>query len=284
LIKWLIEVIGLFKDTYIEWRHNKPELIGAALAFYIIFSLGPILVITIWFLGLIFGEQAAEGEIVQQIQHIIGQKPAEGIQEIITRAITPPTKHIATLISIPLVIFGATMIFFQLQNALHFIWEVEHKQRRGITGIIVDFLLSFPKVLIIGIVFLLLIIKSYVLTILSFFLHEHTPLAGNIIPKLDFLLTLFIITILFAMIYHFLPKTNIQWPDIWIGASVTSLLFTIGQFLIGLYISKTNIDSAYGAIGSLTVLFIWIFYSSLIFLFGAVFTKIYSRKHGSFHD
>ena len=284
MIKWLKEVIDLFKDTYIEWRQNKPELMGAALAFYIIFSLGPILVITIWFLGLIFGEQAAEGEIVQQIQHIVGQKLAEGMQEIITRAITPPTKHIATLISIPLVMFGATMIFFQLQNALHFIWEVEHKQHRGITGIMIEYLLSFPKVLIIGTIFLLLIIKSSALTVLGVFVHEHVPLAGYIIPKLDFLLTLCIITILFAMIYHFLPRTKIHWSNIWIGAGVTSLLFTIGQFIIGLYFSKTDIDSAYGAIGSFTILFIWIFYSSLIFLFGAVFTKIYSRKHGSFHD
>jgi membrane protein len=284
LITWLKEVIDLFRDTYIEWRLNKPELMGAALSFYIIFSLGPILVITIWFLSLIFGEQAAEGEIVQQIQHIVGQKPAEGIQEIITMAIAPPTKYIATLISFPLVMFGATMIFFQLQNALHFIWEVEHVRRSGIIGMIIEYLSSFPKVLIVGTVFLLLIIKSSTLTVLRIFVQEHVPLAGNIIPKLDFLLTLGIITILFAMIYHFLPKTKIHWSDIWIGAGVTSLLFTLGQFFIGLYFTKTEIDSAYGAIGSFTILFIWIFYSSLIFLFGAVFTKIYSRKHISSTD
>ncbi|MFC1542201.1 YihY/virulence factor BrkB family protein, partial [Candidatus Latescibacterota bacterium] len=237
--------------------------------------------ITIWFLGLIFGEQAAEGEVVQQIQQIVGQKTAEVMQEIITRATEPPTKHFATLISIPLVMFGATMIFFQLQNALHFIWEIDHIRRRGITGILIEYFLSFPKVLIVGTVFLLLIIKSYALTVLKFFIQERFPTIGNTLPILDFILTLGIITVLFAMIYHFVPKTKIHWSDIWIGAGVTSLLFTIGQFFIGIYFSKTDIDSAYGAIGSFTILFIWIFYSSLIFLFGAVFTKIYSQKHNS---
>jgi membrane protein len=272
--------IGLIIGTFREWRASKPELIGASLAFYILFSLGPLLVITVWILGLFFGKRAAEGEIVYQIQAIVGQKPAAVMQYILAEAVSPPRRYIATIISVPLMLFGSTMIFFQLRNALHFIWEAPHTGRGGISTLIVDYLYAIPKVAIVGAAFLMLIVKSSIITILGEILRGQVTEAGYIVKIGDFLLTFGIVTLLFAFIYRFLPRVRIGKSDLWIGAAVTSLLMTLGQMVIGYYIRTTEVDTAYGAIGLFTVLLIWIFYSSQIFILGAVFTKVYSLKFG----
>jgi len=279
-MKIVTNSIDLIIDTFHEWRASKPELIGAALAFYILFSLGPMLVITVWILGLFFGKQAAEGEIVNQIQMIVGSKPAAVMQYILAEAIDPPTRYIATIISFPLMLFGSTMIFFQLRNALHFIWQMPHAGRSGVSGLIVDYLYAIPKVAIVGAAFLMLIVKSSFITILSEMFRDQLTKAETIMKIGDFILTFAIITLLFAFIYRFLPRVRIGKSDLWLGAAVTSFLFTLGQMAIGFYIRTTEVDTAYGAIGLFTVLLIWIFYSSQIFILGAVFTKAYSLKFG----
>ena len=277
-------VISLVHDTFREWRLSRPELIGAALAFYIFFSLGPVLVITVWLLSLFFGESAAEGQIVSQIDSIVGSKAAAIVEMILAQAVSPPTKYIATIVSVPLVVFGSTMIFFQLRNSLHFIWEIPHGGRTGLTGLLIDYMFAIPKVAIVGATFLMLVVKSSLIAILNEFLRGQVPMAGKIVKFGDFLMTWVIITILFALIYRLLPRLRIERGEMWIGAAVTSLLFTVGQILIGFYIRTTDVDTAYGAIGSFTVLLILIFYSSQIFILGAVFTKVFSQKFGSMQN
>ncbi|MFC1538481.1 YihY/virulence factor BrkB family protein, partial [Candidatus Latescibacterota bacterium] len=269
----------LVKSTYQEWLKQKPALLGAAIAFYFIFSLGPILVITVGAVGLIFGKQAAEGQIVQEIYSIIGQKPAEVIQSFIIQASSPPTRILTTILSIPTVLLGSIMIFIQLKNTLNIIWDVKPPNKKRFNYYLLNYGLLFLIVVLIGILLILLIIKSFLLAIFSDFVGQFLPFHIFFLLMIDLIITFCFTTVLFAVLYKILPDIYIKWSNIWIGALVTSFMFAIGQLLIGLYISKTDIDTAYGALGSLTVLLIWIFYSSLIFLAGAIFTKVYSQKN-----
>ncbi|MCE5250426.1 YihY/virulence factor BrkB family protein [bacterium] len=265
------------RETFIEWYRLKPELIGAAIAFYIIFSLGPILVIVISIVGLIFGDEAVEGQIVQEINNIVGQKAAQVMQILISRAYSPPTQTISTIVSVPLVFFGATMIFFQLKNTLNHIWGIRSKSRNRIIGFLKTYLFSFTMVIILGSLLFLLVVKSLTISLLRELFY---PFPRYALQSLDFIFSLGVLTLLFGMIYDLLPDVKIRVRDIWIGAGVTSLMFSTVQFLIGMYLGYAHIDSAYGAIGSITILLIWIFYSSQIFLLGAVFTKVYACKSG----
>ncbi len=280
--RFLNELIYLFKETFHEWRKHHPFLIAAAISYYILLLLGPLLVITIVIVGSIIGGKFAEGEVINEIHTLVGPKMANLLQAIIEKAYKPPSKTLSTLISLPLMMLGATIIFFQLQYALNVIWEVKSKRHTGLIGFIKDYLFSFIMVLIVGLLLFLLILKSSIFVLLGTYLHKSVPFYGFIMQTLDLFFTFGFITLLFALIYKILPETKIKWSDVWIGAIATSLLFLIGQLLIGMYISKIDIISAYSAIGSFSVLFIWIFYSSLIFLLGAQFTKVYSRKFGSF--
>ena len=170
------------------------------------------------------------------------------------------------------------MIFFQLKNTLNMIWDVKPREKKRFIDSVINYGLSFSMVLLLGILLIILIIKSFLLAIFNEFIGQFLSFPVLFLNIIDIISTFCVTTFLFAMLYKILPDTYIKWSNIWTGALVTSFLFAIGQFIIGMYISKTDIDTAYGALGSLTVLLIWIFYSSLIFLVGAVFTKIYSQK------
>ena len=279
-IKVIAELVGM---TYREWREQKPELIGAAIAFYIIFSLGPILVIIVEAAGLIFGKAVAEGQIVHEFKTMVGENFAEVIQAIIVNAETPPAQTITMIISIPMILFGSTMIFFQLKNALNYIWG--YKSISGSFGKLArNYISSFVMVLFLGGLLLTLILKSFVLTLLAVFLKRIIPFPMLLLSILDWFVTFAVITFLFAMIYKILTEPEIRWSDEWIGAAVTSLLLMVSQYFIGVYFRKIDIGSALGAIGSFTLLLIWVYYSSLVFLLGAVFTKVYAREYGSLHE
>jgi len=276
-------VRNLIRLTYVEWREQKPELIGAAIAFYIVFSLGPILVIVIEIAGLIFGKAVAESQIIHEFDSIVGPKLAQVIKVIIVNAETPPRQTVTMIVSVPLVILGSAMIFFQLKNALNYIWGVKTAGNGGVLGLVGNYISSFIMVLFLGALLFTLIVKSFALTLVGEFIESYVPFPLIVLSLLDSVFTFFVITLLFAMIYKILTEPKIRWSDEWIGAAVTSLLFTASQFLIGLYFSKIDIGSAFGAIGSFTLLLIWVYYSSIVFLLGAVFTKVYAREYGSFH-
>lgn len=281
MFKWLKTIPSLLIETAKEFGSNKPLVLAAAISFYIILSLGPILVLLMLTLGAVFGEYAVQGQIVSEIENAVGQKPAEIIQQLIHRAYQFPSKTITILSSIPLLFFGWTMIFYQIRNALNLIWQVKQEESGGIVKRLKEYSFSFIMLFVISFLLFLLILKSPALQLIE---DNIINLPRSLIQIIDMLFSFVSNTILFAMMFKILPAKKIPWSDVWIGAAVTSFLFIVVQALVGVNFRNTNIGSALGALGSTTILVLWIFYSSLIFLFGASFTKVYAKKYGCLSD
>ena len=271
----------LLKDTATEWSEDNVPLLAAALAYYTVFSLAPLLLISIAIAGLFFGEAAARGEIIGQIQGLVGREGAEAIQAMIQNANRPGSGGtIATIVGVVVLLFGASGVFGQLQVALNTIWEVKPKPGNGIKSFLQARFLSFAMVLVIGFLLLVSLVLSAILAVVSRYFGDLVPgfvIVGQIA---NFIISFSVVTVLIAAIYKFLPDVNIPWKNLWVGSGVTALLFNLGKFLLGLYISHGGVGSAYGAAGSLVVLLIWVFYSAQILLFGAEFTQVYSKYRG----
>jgi membrane protein len=274
-------VWDLLKEIFSEWSEDKAARLAAALAYYITFSLAPLLLIVIAIVGLLFGEEAVQGRVVEQIQGLVGPDGAQLVQTMLQSTRQSGSNIVATLIGIVTLLLGATGVFVQLQDALNTIWEVAPKPGRGVLGMVKDRLLSFTMLLGIGFLLLVSLAVSAGLAALSSFLGDLLPGLFEVAKVLDFVISLGVITLLFAMIYKFLPDVKIRWGDVWVGAAVTSLLFTVGKFLIGLYLGYSSAASVYGAAGSLAVLLIWIYYTAQIVLLGAEFTQVYAKRYGS---
>jgi membrane protein len=273
---------NLLKQTVAEWQADKVSLWAAALAYYTAFSLAPLLVIAIAIAGAIFGEEAARGQIVGQIQGLVGQQGAEAIQTMLQNAQRPGSGGtIATLIGIAALLLGASGVFGQLQDALNNIWRVEPKPGRGVRFFIQNRVLSFAMVLVIGFLLLVSLLLSAVLAAITSFFKYLLPNFAIVGHILNFAISFGVITLLFALIYKVLPDVKIPWRYLWIGAIFTALLFNIGKFLIGMYLGSGSVSSTYSAAASLGIILLWVYYSAQILLFGAEFTKVYSRRHGS---
>jgi membrane protein len=276
------EAFALLKKAAGDWFDDQAPTLGAALAFYTVFSLAPLLIITVSIAGLVFGREAAQGQIFDQLRSLVGEASAGAMQDVVQNAnSTPATGLVATLIGFVTLIVGASGVFGQMQTSLNFIWGVQSKPGRGILGLLQDRVLSFGFILVVG--FLLLI--SLLLTTAIAFIAEWF---GGIVPGIEMLiqasnaiLSLAVITLLFAMIFKFLPDAKIAWRDVWIGALITAALFTVGKEVLGLYLGKSGVGSSYGAAGSLIVLLLWVYYSAQIVFFGAEFTKVYANRFGS---
>lgn len=277
----LKQIWRLLKETFKEWNDDNASRLAAALSYYTIFSLAPLLIIAIAIAGAVFGDEAAKGEIVKQIQGLVGKDGAEVIQTALENAQKPDTRNIASIISIGVLLFGASNVFAQIQDALNTIWEVEPKPGRSILQTLRKRFLSFAMVGGVGFLLLVSLILNAVLAgMVNYF--------GNLIPGFDFLwqfanfaISFAVITLLFALIYKVMPDAEIAWNDVWIGSAMTSLLFVIGKSLLGLYLGNGSFGSAYGAAGSLIVLLAWINYAAQIIFFGAEFTQVYATKYGS---
>jgi membrane protein len=273
-------IAALFKQTFLEWFDDNVQRLGAALAYYTIFSLAPLLIIVIAIAGLGFGQQTAQSEILAQLRSLLGDEGAKATQAMIENAQRPATGLLATLIGIVMLLIGATGVFGQLQEALNTIWGVMPKPGWGIKRMIKDRFLSFVMVLGIGFLLLVSLVLSAGLAALGKFFNYLLPVPEGVLQLLNFLVSFGVITLLFAMIYKVLPDVKIGWSDVWIGAAMTALLFTLGKSLIGLYLGKSGVASAYGAAGSLVIILLWVYYSSQILLFGAEFTFVYANKYG----
>ncbi|MBM0742890.1 YihY/virulence factor BrkB family protein [Phormidium sp. CLA17] len=272
----------LIKGTIAEWKEDNVPVLAAALAYYTVFSLAPLLLIAIAIAGAVFGEEAARGELVRQIQGLVGKDGAEAIQAMIQNADKPGSGGaIATIIGVVLLMFGASGVFGQLQAALNTIWEVKPKPGQGIRGFLVSRFLSFAMVLVIGFLLLVSLLLSTVLATVSYFFNNLMPGIPILGQVINFAISFGVITVLFASIYKFLPDVEIPWKNLWVGAAVTAILFNIGKLAIGLYLGNSSVGSAYGAAGSLVVLLIWVFYSAQILLIGAEFTQVYSKYRGT---
>ncbi|NEQ83385.1 MAG: YihY/virulence factor BrkB family protein, partial [Moorea sp. SIO2I5] len=283
-------ILGLLKETFKEWQEDKASRLAAALSYYMIFSLAPVLIIAIAIVGSIFGEEAAKGEIVGQIQGLVGEQGAQFIQTAITNANRPDASGgLASLISIVVLLFGASGVFGELQDALNTIWDVKLKPGGGIWGILKKRILSFLTVLGVGLFLLLSAVISTVLSALRSYESEFLKELGLLwLYQLDFVWTILdllvsfgILSLMFALVYKYLPDVKIAWKDVWVGSIITTLLFNLGKWLLSWYLGRSSFSSSYGAAGSLVVLLAWVYYSSQIIFLGAEFTQVYAKRFGS---
>lgn len=271
--------IELIRSAGYAWMEDRAPRMGAALAYYTIFSLAPLLVIAIAIAGLVFGEQAARGEVAHQIQSLVGHHGAQAIEEMLKSATIPASSITATVTGLVIFLFGAMVVFGELQDALNTIWKVPSKPNYGWLDLVRERLLSFSMILAVAFLLLMLLVVSAILSaVIGWF---ETWLTVSLVHLADFALSMLVVTGLFAMIFKFLPDTTIAWRDVWLGAAITAILFLTGRFLIGLYIGRSSLTSAYGAAGSFAVLLIWLYYSAQVFLFGAELTHQFARRFGS---
>jgi membrane protein len=271
----------VLKHAFVGWWGDNVPRMGAALAYYTLFSLAPILIVAIAIAGLAFGQEAVRGEIVGQIDGLVGHQGAQAVQGMLEGAARPSSSIPATIIGIITFFLGATGAFLELQTDLDAIWRVTPKQSRSfLQALLKQRLISFGLVL--GFAFLLLtsLVVSAALAALHTYMGTAFPGVAVLWEALDVLVSLAVITALFAMIYKVLPDVKLAWRDVWVGGLVTAGLFTIGKSLIGFYIGSSAFSSTYGAAGSVIVVLVWVYYSAQIVLLGAEFTREYVKRFG----
>lgn len=276
------ELFQLCKKAVQAWSDDYAPSMGAAISYYTMFSIAPLLLIVIAVAGYLFGEEAVRGEIVGQLSNLMGADAAAGVQALLAHANKPEKGIVAGIIGAVVLVVGATTVFAELQSALDRIWHVSRDDKRG--GALATLwarMLSFG--LILGLAFLMM-----VSLVVSAFLAALGSWVGALLPGWEFLLQVInlviafaTMTLLFAMIYKFMPSTRIAWRDVWVGAAVTSLLFQVGKTAIALYLGRSGMTEAFAAAGSLVAVLAWVYYAAQIFLLGAEFTKVYAQEHGS---
>lgn len=275
---------GLAKKSVNAWLDDYAPSMGAAIAFYTVFSMAPLVIIVIAIAGFFWGHDAVQGEFIGQITAMIGPDGAKAVETVLQGAQQPKQGMIATIISIGVLVVGSTTVFSELQSALDRIWRVpESAKPSGIWNTIRARLLALGLVFALAFLLIVSLIVSAVLAALGSW-------AGRLLPGWEYLLqagnivfTLIVMAFLFAMIFRFMPNASVAWRDVWTGAIVTALLFEAGKFLIGLYVGKASVASSYAAAGSLVVVLIWVYYAAQVFLLGAEFTWVYANEHGSLH-
>jgi membrane protein len=268
----------LLRETVIQWIEDQPFQMASSLAYYTIFSLAPLLIIVIAVAGMVFGQAAAEEQIVGTIEGVIGRQSAEAVQGMIQSASSQRKAGIiSAVLGFVTLLLGASGVVGQLQMSLNTIWGVEPKPGQGVWGFLRQRFVSLGMILGVGFLLLVSLVLSALVTTLAQFIGTSVMLAYT----LDVLISFALITALFAMIYKFLPDVRVEWRDVWIGAALTSVLFTIGKSLIGLYLGYSSVSSTYGAAGSIIMILLWVYYSSLILFFGAEFTQVYASEFGA---
>jgi membrane protein len=272
----------LLRRTYEEWSEDRVPRLAAALAYYTTFSLAPLLVVLIAIAGAVFGREAVRGQLDDQIRGLLGQDAAKAVQDMVQSATTHPSSGmLATVLGTAALIFGAGGVFGELQESLNTIWEVKPKPGRGWRGIVQDRLLNFGMVLTVAFLLIVSLVVSAVLAGVGKFVGGYVGALTPLWHALDVLVSIAVLTALFGAIFKFLPDVEIAWRDVWIGAAFTSVLFTIGKTLIGIYLGRSSTTSVYGAAGSLVLLLLWVYYSAQILFAGAELTQVYANQYGS---
>ncbi|HUR53233.1 MAG TPA: YihY/virulence factor BrkB family protein [Gemmataceae bacterium] len=272
----------IVKQTAKEFSADKCARLGAALAFYTALSLSPMLLVVIGIAGPIFGPEAARGGIAHQLRDLVGDDGAKVVEDMLAKSASKKDGIIATIIGLAALLYAATGVFAQLQDALNTVWNVKEEQTpQGVWGMLKSRLLSFSAVC--GLAFLLLVslVFSALVSGLSGRLEQWVPYSSVWLQLGNLLLSLLVTTLLFAMIYKLLPAVRPAWRDVWVGALATAVLFNLGKYLIGLYLGNASVGSTFGAAGSFVVLLFWIYYSAQVVLFGAEFTQVYATTHGA---
>lgn len=269
-------VFELLKDSFNDWMEDYALRLSAALAYYSVFSLAPLLIIVMGIAGIFLGQEAVQGQLDNQLQSLLGSKEAaEAIQGMVKGASKQSSGVLATIVGFVTLLFGASGVFGQLKDALNTVWEVKAKPGGGIMGFIKERILSIGMIVVIGFLLLVSLVLTAILGAMTKGLGTSL-LAGFF----TFIVSFAVVTLLFATIFKVLPDVEIEWRDVWVGAAFTAFLFEVGKQLLSLYFSKGAVASSYGVAGSLVVLLLWVYYSSLIVLFGAEFIQVYCKKFG----
>lgn len=268
----------LFKTTFQEWNEDEVPRLAAALAYYTAFAIAPLLIVVIAIVGLVYGEQAVEGEIVRQIQSEVGQDAAAVVQDLIENAYQGGGGIISTIISIGALLLGALGVFDQLQAALNKIWDAAPDTTSGWWLIVRRKLISFGMLLVIGFLLLVSLLAGAFIATLNVYVENLLPSVQIVGFVVNTVVSFGITTALFALIFRMLPDTDIEWNEVWVGATITTLLFAMGRMVLGLYLANSSVSSVYGAAGSFVVILLWVYYSAQIILFGAEFTQVYARR------
>jgi membrane protein len=274
-------VLALLKDTGKDWLDDNAPRLAASLALYTLMSIAPLLIFAVSVAGLVFGEEAARGQIAIQLAGLLGEKGAVAVQEILAHAKTPSSGVVGTVVGLAFALFGASGVFGELQGTMNAIWDVDSRPGRGVRGFLRDRFFSFTLVL--GVAFLLLVslVVSAALSAAGAYFSEALPGGSTLWQGLNFLISLGVTSLLFALIYKVVPDVTIRWRDVWVGAIATAVLFTLGKLAIGLYVGRSTVASPFGAAGSVVALVIWVYYSAQILFFGAELTQVYAKRHGA---
>ena len=276
-----VAVWPLLKQAFREWNEDEAPRLSAALAYYTIFSLAPVLVIVVAVAGLAFGADEVRGAIVEQARGLLGESGADLVLNMLREASRPKDSVVAMAVALVALLLGASSLFAQLQEALNTVWDVEPRTGRGVIGLVKDRFLSFAMVLGVGFLLLVSLVMAAALQAVRTFAEGEVAALAPVFQALGFVLDLAVTTLLFAMLYKFLPDVELRWSDVWTGALATAVLFTVGKFALGAYIGRGAVGSAYGAAGSLAIVLVWVYYSAQILLFGAELTQVYARQRGS---
>ncbi len=272
-------------DSAIAWIDHRGASKGAALAFYTLFSMTPILVLAIAVAGYFFGAEAAQGEIVSQLQGLVGPNGAQAIQAILAAARDPASGLVAALVSGILLLVGATSVFTELKNSLDDLWGIEQPLQSGFMALVRTRILSFGLILVLAFLLLISLIVSAALAMFARYAGDIWSSSAAALVTLSSLISFSVIACLFAIIYKMLPNVVLAWRDVWTGALVTAALFSLGKYAIGLYLGNSAVASGFGAAGSVIALLLWVYYSAQIFFLGAEFTRQYALRFGSLqHD
>ncbi|MDB4972967.1 MAG: Ribonuclease [Myxococcaceae bacterium] len=272
---------AIVKETGTDWSADNATRLSASLAYYTVLSIAPLLVLAVSVAGLFFGEEAARGHIESELASVVGPEAGKGIQTLLSNAKSPEEGVIGTVVGLVVLLFGASGVFGELQSSMNEIWKVAPKPGRGVWGFLQQRFFSFTMVL--GVAFLLLVslVLSAVIAGIGGAFSTALPGGAWLWQGVNFLISLGLITALFALIFKYVPDVEITWRDVWMGAFVTALLFSIGKFGLALYLGRASVASPYGAAGSLIVLVIWVYYAAQILFMGAEFTQVYARHRGS---
>jgi membrane protein len=274
--------LRLLKEAFSGWNDDNAQRLGASLSYYTLFSLAPVLVIAIGLAGLVFGQKAAQGQIQAQLAGLVGEQSAQALEGMVNNSRQAKTGIVASLVAFVTLVLGATGVFVELKSALNDIWKVQPPPgASGIRGFIRTRLISLAMVMAVGFLLIVSLVASAALAAAQGVLAGWLPGWDKLVWVLNELTSVAVISALFALLFKYLPDAPIAWKDVWVGAAITSILFTIGKTLIGLYLGKSSVASVYGAAGSVVIVVIWVYYAAQIFYFGAELTQAYAHRHGS---
>jgi len=261
-----------------DWSAHNASRLAASLACYTLLSIAPLVVLSVAVAGLVFGEKAARGEIAAEIGKVVGPSAAQAIQAVVVNAKEPTSGLVSTIVGAAVLLFGASGVFTELQSALNTIWGVAAKPGRGLRGVVRDRFFSFAMVLTVALLLLVSLVLSAALAAAGKFFEQYLPGGDTLWQTLNFVASMLVAALLFALIFKVVPDVEVAWRDVALGALVTSLLFSAGKFALSLYIGRSSVTSSYGAAGSLVALVIWVYYSTQIVFLGAEFTQVYARR------